>query len=284
MKKIFLTITITLLIIGTTSFLSTAQSSTLKLATTTSTEDSGLLDELLPLFTGETDCEVDVIAVGTGQALELGKRGDADVLLVHAPELEKNFVKNNYGTSRTFIAYNDFVLVGPPEDPAGISDLDPATGDNVTKALKKIEEGGKTGRLTFVSRGDESGTHTKEKNIWSEAGLNDVEDNNWYLSLGQGMGSTLITANEMSAYALTDKATYLAMAEQIRHVKILYANDEALTNPYNVIPVNPDLHTNINYECAQKFVTFLTKKDTQDLIANFGKEKFGQPLFFPAAD
>ncbi|MFN2363556.1 MAG: substrate-binding domain-containing protein, partial [Halarsenatibacteraceae bacterium] len=217
-----------LLVIGIGLFMSHGiQAESIRLATTTSTEDSGLLDELLPLFTEEAGIEVDVIAVGTGQALEIGRRGDADILMVHAPELERKFVEEGYGTERTYIMYNDFVIVGPPEDPAGISDL-VEEGQGVEAVLEQLYEAGNNGSLRFLSRGDNSGTHVKEMGLWEAAGINDFADTGWYYSLGQGMGSTLIATNEMAGYALTDRGTYLSMAEEIAHLKILYEGDDAL--------------------------------------------------------
>jgi len=284
MKKLFKLSLVVVLVVSIGLLMGTGiQAESIRLATTTSTEDSGLLNELLPRFTEETGIEVDVIAVGTGQALEIGRRGDADILMVHAPELEREFVAENYGTKRTYIMYNDFVIVGPPEDPANISDL-VEEGQGVEMALEQIYEAGNNGKLRFLSRGDSSGTHVKEMGLWEAAGIEGYEDAGWYYSLGQGMGSTLVTANEMAGYALTDRGTYLSMAEEIAHLKILYEGDNALNNPYGIIPLNPEVFDNVNYEAAQKLVDFMVRDDIQELIGEFGTDKFGQPLFFPDAD
>ena len=272
------------LVIGIGLFMSHgAQAETIRLATTTSTDDSGLLDELLPVFTEETGIEVDVIAVGTGQALEIGRRGDADILIVHAPNLEREFVEEGYGTERTYIMYNDFVIVGPPEDPAGLSDL-AEEGAGIQATIEQLYQAGNEGQLRFLSRGDNSGTHVKEMELWEMAGLEDIESTGWYNALGQGMGSTLITANEMAGYALADRGTFLSMAEEIANLKILYEGDEALNNPYGIIPLNPEVFGNANFEAAQKLVDFLIRDDIQELIGEYGTEKFGQPLFFPDAE
>ncbi len=272
------------LVIGIGLFMSHgAQAESIRLATTTSIEDTGLLDELLPVFTEETGIEVDVVAVGTGQALEIGRRGDADILMVHAPALEKEFVDDSYGTARTYIMYNDFVIVGPPEDPAGLSDL-AEEGAGIQATIERLYQAGNEGQLRFLSRGDNSGTHVKEMELWEMAGLEDIEGTGWYNALGQGMGSTLITANEMAGYALADRGTFLSMAEEIANLKILYEGDEALNNPYGIIPLNPEVFGNVNYEAAQKLVDFMVRDDIQELIGEYGTEKFGQPLFFPDAE
>ncbi|MFW5790829.1 MAG: substrate-binding domain-containing protein [Bacillota bacterium] len=284
MRKLLEIGVILVLVIGVGLFAGPGiQAESIRLATTTSTEDSGLLDELLPIFTEETGIEVDVIAVGTGQALEIGRRGDADVVMVHAPDLEKEFVEEGYGTERTYIMYNDFVIVGPTEDPANISDL-AEDNQGVEVAMEQIYEAGNSEGLRFLSRGDDSGTHQKELELWEAAGIDDVTESDWYDSLGQGMGSTLITANEMAGYALTDRGTYLSMAEEIANLKILYEGDDALNNPYGIIPLNPEVFENVNHEAAQKLVDFMVSDDIQELIGEFGTEKFGQPLFFPDAD
>ncbi len=280
MKKLVKAGLIFALVVGVGIFMSHGiQAESIRLATTTSTEDSGLLDELLPIFTEETGIEVEVVAVGTGQALEIGRRGDADILMVHAPDLEKEFIEDGYGTERTYIMYNDFVIVGPPEDPAGLSDLVEERAD-IETAMSAIYEAGNDGSLRFLSRGDDSGTYLKEIALWEMTGLEDVEDTGWYNALGQGMGSTLITANEMAGYALTDRGTFLSMAEGLANLKILYEGDEALNNPYGIIPLNPEVFENANYEAAQQLVDFMVRDDIQKKIGEFGIETFGQPLFF----
>ena len=284
MKKLLKAGLIFALVVGVGIFMSHGiQAESIRLATTTSTEDSGLLDELLPIFTEETGIEVEVVAVGTGQALEIGRRGDADILMAHAPDLEKEFIEDGYGTERTYIMYNDFVIVGPPEDPAGLSDPVEERAD-IETAMTAIYEAGNDGSLRFLSRGDDSGTYLKEMALWEMTGLEDVEDTGWYNALGQGMGSTLITANEMAGYALTDRGTFLSMAEGIANLKILYEGDEALNNPYGIIPLNPEEFENANYEATQKLVDFMVRDDIQEKIGEFGTDTFGQPLFFPDAE
>jgi tungstate transport system substrate-binding protein len=250
----------------------------LRLATTTSTDNSGLLDVILPDFEAQYNARVDVVAVGTGQAIALGEAGDADVLLVHARSREDAFVADGHGTGRWDVMYNDFVIVGPAADPAGIQGMSSAQD-----ALAAIA---KTG-ATFASRGDDSGTHTKEKSLWQAAGLPAEPAADWYKSLGQGMGDTLRFANETNAYTLTDRGTLLALQENSPNLVVLVGGDsiaenqdQALFNPYGVIPVNPD-KGNINYDLAQQFVTWLTSVETQAKIAEFGRDKFGQPLFYP---
>jgi len=254
------------------------EAETIQLATTTSTDDSGLLEELLPIFREETGYQVDVIALGTGQALEIGRRGDADVLMVHAPELEKEFVDKGYGTARHHIMYNDFVLAGPESDPAGLG-----KENGLIAALHRMYQSGTRGEATFASRGDESGTYVKERELWEAADL-EVEKENWYLSLGQGMGDTLITANEMQAYTLTDRGTFLAMKDNLTNLTLLFEGDEKLINPYGIIPVNPERHSHINISGAEALVEFFRSDDIQNKIGEFGKDYYGQPLFFPDAE
>jgi len=237
------------------------------LATTTSTADSGLLDYLLPDFEARYNAKVEVIAVGTGQAIKTGEQGDADVLLVHDRPKEDKFVADGYGVNRQDVMYNDFVIVGPKDDPAGIKGMTDAAA-----ALAKIAET----QATFASRGDESGTHSKEKVIWAKMGIEPGGD--WYFSLGQGMGETLTFANEKGAYALTDRGTYLSRREGLE-LPILVEGDPILFNPYGVIAVNPEKHPHVKYELAMKFIEWLTSVDTQEKIGEFGRDKFGMPLF-----
>ena len=241
------------------------------LATTTSTEDSGLLDYILPDFEETYNVEVDVVAVGTGQALALGENGDADVLLVHARAREDAFVEAGHGSARHDVMYNDFVIVGPPDDPAGIRGMERATA-----ALQQIAET----EAAFVSRGDDSGTHTKELAIWGEAGIDPEGD--WYVSAGQGMGAVLGLADELRAYTLSDRATYLARRAEGLELEILVEGDPILFNPYGVIPVNPETHPNVNADLAQMFVDWLTSVETQELIASF--EVNGEQLFTPNSE
>ena len=242
------------------------------LATTTSTQDSGLLDVLIPMFEAEAGYTVQTVAVGTGQALKMGEEGNADVLLVHAPNSEEMFMADGYGKDRTLVMHNDFVIVGPDGDPAGISNETVSVD-----ALKRIFEAG----ATFVSRGDDSGTHKKELSLWDAAAY-DPTGQVWYLETGQGMGATLIVASEKSAYTLTDRGTYLATRQNIE-LDILLEGDPPLLNPYHVITVNPDLHANVNYDGAMAFYEFMILPEVQQVIETFGVDKYGQPLFFPDA-
>ena len=240
------------------------------LATTTSTEDSGLLDYLLPGFETENGVTVDVIAVGTGQAIQLGKDGNADVLLVHARSQEDEFMANKDGTRREDVMYNDFIIIGPEEDPAGIKGMTSAV-----EAFKKIAET----ESPFISRGDKSGTHSKELSIWKNAEIEPAGD--WYVSSGQGMGEVLTMANEQLAYTLSDRATYLARTKEGLDLPILVEGDKALFNPYGVIAVNPDKNPQINNEMAQAFIDWIISVPVQEKIKAFGMEDFGQSLFVP---
>ncbi|MFQ5854927.1 MAG: substrate-binding domain-containing protein [Anaerolineae bacterium] len=254
----------------------------LRLATTTSTADSGLLDEILPHFEQQYNADVDVVAVGTGQALAIGANGDADVVLVHARAREDKFVADGHAPARYDVMYNDFVIVGPPDDPADIRGSQTAAA-----AFKSIADAG----APFASRGDDSGTHGKEKSTWADAGLEPGSDNGWYNSLGQGMGNTLIFANEQQAYTLTDRGTFLSMKSQLLNLTILVGGDSIagnpdpkLYNPYGVMPVNPETHPGVNYELAMKFVEWLTSISVQETIAEYGVAQFDQPLFYPNSE
>lgn len=242
------------------------------LATTTSTQDSGLLDELIPMFEEQYGYTVKVVAVGTGQALTMGQEGNADVLLVHAPASEKDFMANGYGGERFLVMHNDFVIVGPESDPAGIKGL-PTAKD----AFQKLA----ANSGTFISRGDDSGTNKMELNLWKAAGIEPNPDA--YVETGQGMGSTLTIASEKSAYTLTDRATYLANKDNLDLV-ILVEGDPGLLNVYHVMTVNPEKWPAVNTQGAKDFAAFMVAKDTQTAIGKFGVDKFGQPLFFPDAD
>lgn len=242
------------------------------LATTTSTQDSGLLDVLIPPFEAQTGYKVQTVAVGTGQALQMGEEGNADVLLVHAPSSEVAFMEAGNGKDRFLVMHNDFIIVGPANDPAGISNV-----DSVIEALTRIYNSGST----FISRGDDSGTHKKELALWKSAAL-DPAGQAWHLETGQGMGATLTVASEKGAYTLTDRATYLAQRENLQ-LEILLEGDPPLLNVYHVITVNPDKWPKVNYEGALAFANFMTDPATQAVIAEFGLDKFGQPLFVPDA-
>ncbi len=243
---------------------------TLILATTTSTEDSGLLGTILPVFEAEYNVTVDVIAVGTGQALQLGVDGNADVLLVHARAREDEFMANGDGVRREDVMYNDFVTVGPPGDPAGIAGMTDAAA-----ALAQIA----AAQAPFVSRGDDSGTHSKEKAIWAAAGIEPAGD--WYISAGQGMGAVLTMADEQQAYTLSDRATYLARTLEGTELVIVVEGDPILFNPYGVMAVNPTKGDHIQNDLANKFIDWLISLPTQELIAEFGVAEFGAPLFTP---
>ncbi len=241
------------------------------LATTTSTQDSGLLDELVPAFQEDSGYVVKVVAVGSGEALKMGEQGNADVLLVHSPAAEAAFMEAGNGSERTLVMHNDFIIVGPEADPAGIKGTATAAD-----AFTKIAEA----QAPFISRGDDSGTHKAELAIWKKAGI--TPEGDWYQELGQGMGATLKIASEKAAYTLSDRATYLANQDTLA-LAILVEGDAALLNIYHVIVVNPEKYPNLNTEGAKAFAAFLVSEKGQELISKFGVEKFGQPLFTPDA-
>lgn len=242
------------------------------LATTTSTQDSGLLDILIPIFENQTGYIVKTIAVGSGQALAMGREGNADVLLVHAPAAERDLMEDGYGSDRYLVMHNDFVIVGPEEDSAGI------TGSpSAPEAFQRIA----ASQSAFISRGDDSGTHKKELEIWKSAGID--PEGSWYQESGQGMAATLTISSEKRAYTLTDRATFLANRNTI-DLAILVEGDPGLLNVYHVIVVNPERWPGVNREGAQAFAAFLIAPVTQELIQDFGVEEFGQSLFYPDAD
>ncbi|MBN1319045.1 MAG: substrate-binding domain-containing protein [Anaerolineales bacterium] len=247
-----------------------AGSENLILATTTSTENSGLLAAILPDFESKYNVKVDVIAVGTGQALQLGRDGNADVLLVHARAQEDAFMDDGDGSRREDVMYNDFVILGPADDPAGIM------GKGQAKKAFEMIAGAEA---PFVSRGDDSGTHTKEKAIWAEAGIEPAGD--WYISAGQGMGAVLTMADEQQAYTLSDRATYLARTLEGIDLEIMVEGDPILFNPYGVMAVNPDKGDHIKADMANTFIDWLVSLETQQLISEFGVADFGSPLFTP---
>lgn len=252
----------------------------LRLATTTSTYDSGLLDAIIPGFESQYGARVDVIAVGTGQAIALGERGDADVLMVHDRAKEEAFVREGHGIARYPVMYNDFILVGPSLDPAGVVDMLKAS-----EALLRIA----VLETTFASRGDQSGTHSREMFLWEQAGLNPDPGNGWYLSIGQGMGETLQFADERGAYTLTDRGTFLAQSDTFEDLVVLVGGnsideneDPLLLNPYGVIPVNPEMHDSVDGKLAMNFAEWLQSEEVQKLIASYGLDLYGQPLFYPS--
>jgi len=245
---------------------------TVILATTTSTQDSGLLDELVPLFQKETGYVVKTIAVGSGQAIAMGKRGEADVLLVHSPEAEKALVTEGSGVNRRIVMHNDYVLLGPPNDPAGIqkrSALECFQRITATKSL-------------FLSRGDNSGTHAQELKLWKAAATG-LEGQAWYQQTGQGMGQTLAIAAEKKAYTLSDRGTYLALRKKLG-LAILHEGDPALMNVYHVIEVNPARYPKVNAAGGRAFADFMVSKAVQARIKGFGIALYGSPLFFPDAE
>jgi len=264
-KKILLTVLIFMLFFTTAA----AAQEVLTMATTTSTENSGLLDELLPPFEEKFDVRVDVVAVGTGAAIELGRNGDADIIFVHAREAEDEFVDNGYGVNRRDVMYNDFVILGPASDPAAIKETETAV-----EAFQKIKAEG----AEFVSRGDDSGTNKKELSIWNSAEID--PEGSWYLESGQGMGPSINMANERQAYILADRGTYLAYSGDIE-LEILNSGDPELFNPYGIIPINPAHHTHVNYQIAMAFTGYLTSQQGQKIINSY--MQYGEQLFYTSA-
>jgi tungstate transport system substrate-binding protein len=242
------------------------------LATTTSTQDSGLLDTLLPLFEQKTGIQVKTIAVGSGQALAMGAKGEADVLLAHSPDAEKKFMAEGHGLRRRLVMHNDFVVVGPPADPAGVK-----SAAGAPEGLRKIAAQGQP----WFSRADNSGTHAQELKLWKAAGI-DPKDQKWYFQTGLGMGQTLNVAAEKKGYTLTDRGTYLAMRKNLG-MAILSEGDPSLLNIYHVIEVDPGRFPKVNAQGAAAFAEFMLAPETQAVIGAFGKDKYGSPLFFPDA-
>jgi tungstate transport system substrate-binding protein len=245
---------------------------TLILATTTSTQDSGLLEELVPLFEKQSGFVVKTIAVGSGQALAMGRRGEADVLLVHSPQAEEALMAEGAGLNRRLVMHNDFVLVGPAADPAGLAKR------SALECFQRIA----AAKATFMSRGDHSGTHAQEQKLWKAAGIT-PDGQPWYQQTGQGMGQTLGIAAEKRAYTLSDRGTYLALRKKIG-LPILHEGDPSLRNVYHVIEVNPARFPKVNGAGARAFADFLVSKDVQKRIKEFGIGLYGSPLFFPDAE
>ena len=250
---------------------SAVESKDVILSTTTSTVDSGLLDDLIPLFEKKTGFRVKTIAVGTGQALAMGEKGEADVLLVHAPASEKKLVDTGVVINYQLVMHNDFIIVGPAADPAKIK------GKTAADAYKAIDASG----AIFVSRGDDSGTHKKELSLWKDANVV-LTGKPWYQESGQGMGATLLMASEKAGYTLTDRATYLAQKANVK-LEILSEGDKPLLNIYHVMQVNPEKFSKVNAAGAKAFVEFMIAPETQKMIGEFGKDKYGSSLFFPDA-
>lgn len=241
----------------------------LKMATTTSTENTGLLPVLNAPFEKKHTARIDVIAVGSGKAMKLGESGDVDIVFVHDPDAEEKFMAAGNGVDRKPVMHNDFVVVGPETDPAGVRNA-----KTTDEAFRKIA----AAKAGFVSRGDESGTHVKEKTLWRKAGLR--PEGEWYLSVGQGMGAVLRMADDKAYYALTDRGTFLASKDKLT-VKLLFEGDPALFNPYHVMAVNPKKHKHVNYELAKKYIDYVTGTEGQKTIADF--KVADQPLFYPDA-
>ncbi len=259
-----------------------AEDKIITMSTTTSTEASGLLDYLLPEFKKDTGITVRVMAKGTGAALKDGMDGNADVVFVHDEKREKSFVEEGYGTKRYYVMYNDFILVGPPADPAELK-----TAPDIVECMKRIA----AAKEPFVSRGDSSGTHAREKQLWAATGLaltdagSPQDGDGWYFSIGQGMGEALIFAQEKMGYVLADRGTYLNYKfgrQEPYELEIVYEGDDLLKNPYGVIPVNPDKHPHVKFELADQFATWLVSPRGQEVIGSY--QLLGQPLFYPDAN
>jgi tungstate transport system substrate-binding protein len=263
-----LTATLAILVWSTVAL---AAPKTIILATTTSTQDSGLLDVLVPLFEKENGFQVKTVSVGSGQAMKMGEKGEADVLLVHSPDAEKKFMADGFGASRRLVMHNDFIILGPAADPAKIK------GASVADAMKRIAQSG----AIFASRGDNSGTHAKEKGLWKAAAIN-PEGQKWYQQTGLGMGQTLNVAAEKKGYVLTDRATYLSLKKGLG-LEILVEGDGKLLNIYHVIELNSAKWPKVNAGGGRAFADFMVARKTQEIIGRFGVEKFGAPLFFPDA-
>lgn len=257
------------------TFLTTARLERLVLATTTSTFNSGLLDYLRPTFETKYHVKLYIIAVGTGLAIQTAERGDADLVMVHARPLEEKFVKTGVGVHRIGLMYNDFIIIGPTDDPAHIRGIkDP------TEAFARIAEAGRQGKAAFISRADKSGTHVMELSIWDKLGTPPIRPN-WYVQAGTGMGATLEMAEQKDAYTLTDRGTYLSYGGKLPHLEILVQGDISLLNPYGVILVNPERFPSVNYKMAMAFVKFLISDEGQRLIGDY--RKGGEELFVPIA-
>lgn len=271
MKKVLYLVLI-IFLLNLTACSTKSLNSNLLLVSTTSTQDSGLLDVLLPVFEKETGYTVQLISTGSGQALKIAEEGNADVILLHSPSAEEEFMAQGFGVDRRLVMHNDFVIVGPSEDPANIR------GKSPIQALKAIYHT----HATFVSRGDESGTNIKELNLWKQTGFSPV-DQPWYLETGQGQGATLSIADAKDGYALTDRGTFLAYRANV-NVVILVEDNPTLLNVYHVITVNPEKWPQTNLEGARAFADFITSPEGQQIIRKFGMDQYGEPLFFADAE
>jgi tungstate transport system substrate-binding protein len=273
-SKIIITLMIAAMIVvfGGTSVFAAPKQKNIILATTTSTQDSGLLDVLIPIFEKQTGYFVKTIAVGSGQAMKMGEKGEADVMLVHSPDAEKKFIADGFGVNRQLIMHNDFIIVGPGTDPAKVKGV--KSSAEAMKMIAKAES-------LFLSRGDNSGTHAKEKTLWKKAEMTPAGQK-WYQETGLGMGQTLNVAAEKKGYTLADRGTYLALKKNLG-LDILVEGDAALLNIYHVIEVNSAKWPKANADGAKAFAAFMVSKNTQDIIKTFGVDKFGSPLFFPDA-
>lgn len=281
LKMIVTATTITVMTIAATqAYFQYFAKTTLKISTTTSLYETGLLDEIKKAFEAKYPLTLQFISVGTGIAIQHAKNGDVDLVLVHSPTLEKNFLEEGYGVCRKIIAYNFFAIVGPQDDPAEIRGL------NVTAALQRIVDYGRrqTSKV-WVSRGDNSGTHSKEKGLWESAGYNYtiLSAESWYANVGSGMGQTLFVANEFSAYTLSDIGTYLKYVKEGRiSLDLLITQEREVLNVYSAIAVNQTQHSDVNFNGAITFIKFLISDEGQQLIENYGKEDYGQSLFYGA--
>jgi tungstate transport system substrate-binding protein len=264
--KLLRILTVALVVILTVCTVSSAEER-LRMSTTTSTENSGLLKVLLPPFEEQHNCKVDVIAVGTGKALKLGEAGDVDVVFVHARKLEDKFVADGFGVNRKDVMYNDFVIIGPADDPAGVKSTKTA-GEALSKIARE--------QSFFVSRGDESGTHQKEKELWQAAGIKPA--GSWYVEAGQGMGEVIVMATEKMAYTLADRGTYNAFKKTKTDLKIVFEGEKVLFNPYGVIAVNPQKHPHAKYDLALKFIDYVNGHTGQKIIDDYRVD--GDPIFF----
>ena len=271
-SKWIVSLSVALLVLTAATVFAAPKQKNIILATTTSTQDSGLLDTLIPIFEKDTGYFVKTIAVGSGQAMKMGEKGEADVMLVHSPDAEKKFVAGGYGINRRLVMHNDFIIVGPGADPAKVKNV-----KSSAEAMKLIAGA----NALFLSRGDNSGTHAKEKSLWKQADVNPVGQK-WFQETGLGMGQTLNVAAEKKGYTLADRGTYLALRKNLG-MDILVEGDAALLNIYHVIEVNGAKWPKANAEGAKAFADFMVSKKAQDIIKTFGVDKFGSPLFFPDA-